>query len=85
MGGREAAIDEWMRWPLLLCEEASGDTHLHPWQYSLVPRPTCAFHFSAAVGLVPFLTCVTHSLPPSCPPPPPSPLQYASGVERRCP
>ena len=26
---------------------------------SLVPRPTCAFHFSAAVGLVYFLTCVT--------------------------
>ena len=26
---------------------------------SLVPRPTCVFHFSAAVGLVLFLTCVT--------------------------
>ena len=26
---------------------------------SLVPRLTCAFHFSAAVGLVYFLTCVT--------------------------
>ena len=26
---------------------------------SLVPRPTCTFHFSAAVGLVYFLTCVT--------------------------
>ena len=26
---------------------------------SLVPRPTCAFHFGAAVGLVPFLMCVT--------------------------
>ena len=27
--------------------------------YSCVPRPTCVFHFSVAVGLVPFLTCVT--------------------------
>ena len=26
---------------------------------SLVPRPTCVFHFSAAVGLVYFLTGVT--------------------------
>ena len=25
----------------------------------LVPRPTCAFHFSVAVGLVHFLTCGT--------------------------
>ena len=25
---------------------------------SIVPRPTCAFHFSVAVGLVHFLTCV---------------------------
>ena len=26
---------------------------------SFVPRPTCMFHFSASVGLVRFLTCVT--------------------------
>ena len=26
---------------------------------SLIPRPMCVFHFSAAVGLVFFLTCVT--------------------------
>ena len=26
---------------------------------SPVPRPTCVFHFSAAVGLVLFLMCVT--------------------------
>ena len=27
---------------------------------SLVPRPTCVFHFSIAMGLVHFLMCVTH-------------------------
>ena len=41
----------------LATEEQINDTKIN--LLSLVPRPTSAFYFSAAVGLVYFLTCVT--------------------------
>ena len=34
-------------------------TALQGLAFALVPRPTCVFYFSVAVGLVRFLTCVT--------------------------
>ena len=43
-------------------ESKTSGIHHHPRSLvlvSLVSRPTCAFHFSTAVGLVHFLTCVT--------------------------
>ena len=47
---------------LYLQGDGGGRKTKEKWTYctsSLVPRPTCAFHFSAAESLVLFLTCVT--------------------------